>query len=96
MIYHFDASVNETNEDSNIRIYVCNLSRDKALAWGATVFFFCPYEMHKEVGARPLKIAVGSKLMIYTTCFYTIYIFLTVYFRYDLWNLTLFPSDSAL
>lgn len=37
MIYHFDASVNETNKDSNIRIYVCNLSQDKALAWGATV-----------------------------------------------------------
>lgn len=77
MIYHFDASVNEINKDSNIRIYVCNLSQDKALAWGATVlFFFCPYEMYKEVGARPLKIAVGSKLMIYTTCLYT----LSVYF----------------
>lgn len=65
MIYHFDASVNETNKDSNIRVYVCNLSQ----------YFFCPYEMYKEVGARPLKIAVGSKLMIYTTCFYTLSIY---------------------
>lgn len=45
------------------------------LLLGDLQYFFCPYEMYKEVGARPLKIAVGSKLMIYTTCFYTLSIY---------------------
>lgn len=61
VIYHCDASEEETIEDSYIRIYVCNLSQDKGLGWGSTVLpHSCLNTIYTEADVMALKNVIGG------------------------------------